>query len=143
MRTFNVSFIDGKFWLHIGAWGYVDPLSPKDLADDLQKWIHCCQLERSSTLWICRACASGGQGCALFMDKEPDRCITEMRLSDEELQELQDDGHRAPVDWTKGYMSRLPYRILDALRRSCPSADGWYYELGISDAERAVTEGEE
>lgn len=140
MRDFKVSFSEGKFWLHYDGWGCVDPLTPDQLTEKLQEWEDSCYQESIAKVWICQACGPGGKACAKICNTEPDRCIYESGYSEEELKELQDEGHRAPVDWTEGKVSKLPITFLHKLRRNGKNAfaDRTWCELNTAEAKRCL-----
>ncbi len=143
MRKFEASLSNGELWVHIDGWEYQDPQNEKELIAKLRKWIQSCQNETAAKLWICRACRPGCRGCGYIRDTCPDRCVCEEDLTDEELQEYQEEGHRAPVDWTQGQIDKLPHKILSDLRRAGFSPDVSHFELSYREATRALEVDEE
>jgi hypothetical protein len=136
LRGFQVFFRNGKYRLLVDCAGYSEQVTAEQLTEKLQEWEDSCYQESIARVWICQACRPGCRACAKICNTEPDRCIYESDFSEEELQELQDDGNRAPVDWTEGHIHRLPIGFLTKLRANGQNsfADRSWCELTIEQA---------
>jgi len=145
MRNFGVFYINGRYRLLMDHAGRSELMTPEQLEEKLQEWLGSCYQESIAKVWICQACRPDCRACAKICNTEPDRCIYESSYSDEELQELQDEGHRAPVDWTQGHIHRLPVEFLAKLRANGKNsfASRSWCELTIPQAKFCLEEDEE
>lgn len=145
MRAFHVVWIDGKYRILMDCGGSSKTVTDEQLTEELQEWLGSCYQESIAKVWICQACRPGCRACAKICNTEPDRCIYESDYSDDELQELQDEGHRAPVDWTEGKVHRLPVEFLNKLRANGQNsfADRSWHELTIKQAKFCLGDDEE
>jgi hypothetical protein len=142
-RNFNIIHSCGKFHLTVDGWEFASSQAPVELLEKMGKWIESCKSGPFPTVWICTACAPGGMGCALLQYDEPDRCLTELSYSDTELQELEDQGGRAPVNWGIGSFSKLPLLARTGLGGELGRKERIYCNISIGEAERALQEDDE